>query len=157
MPWRLLHTKLKQQQWSHCQHVQPYEVVYRHSTMKTNTLLSSKYMSVDSIMFYLRCLCLSGYSVVQHILCCVVALFVFVLCTLWLQFLRIAPSVFSNVYFHCFGDRSRDVYGIEKQYCNLNKQLQKWFNYVYLLVQIAYDKMYVGVLFQPLRCDNIIQ
>ena len=152
MPWRLLHTKLKQQQWSRCQHVQPYEVVYRHSTMKTNTLLSSKYMSVDSIISYLRYLCLFGNSVAQHILCCLVVLFVFVLCTFCLSSscvrfvcsfsglsILISPSVFSIVYFHCFGDRSRDVYGIEKQYCNLNKQLQKWFNYVYLLVQIAYD------------------
>ena len=48
---------------------------------------------------------LFAYSGVQHILCCVFALLVFVLCTLCCQFLwivhsfLIAPSVFSNVYF----------------------------------------------------------
>jgi hypothetical protein len=80
------------------------------------------------------------------LICLVYVLFVFVLCTFCLSSscvrfvcsfsglsILISPSVFSNVYFHCFGDRSRDVYGIEKQYCNLNKQLQKWFNYVYPL------------------------
>ena len=140
MPWRLLHTKLKQQQWSHCQHVQPYEVVYRHSTMKT--LLSSKCLWILSCLIYLISVCL---GIVLPNTYCVVLLFclssscVRFVCSFSRLSILISPSVFSNVYFHCFGDRSRDVYGIEKQYCNLNKQLQKWFNYVYLLVQIAYD------------------
>ena len=49
-------------------------------------------------MSYLRYLCLLANSGVQHILCCV--LLVFVLCTLYCQFLLIAPSVFSksNIY-----------------------------------------------------------
>ena len=78
-------------------------------------------------MSYLRYLCLFEYGGVQHILCCVFALFVFVMCTQYCQFLwivlfllplrysltfivypmlpvsldcpfLIAPSVFSNVY-----------------------------------------------------------
>ena len=56
-------------------------------------------------MFYLRYLCLFAHSVVQHKLCCVFALFVFVLCLVYhilpvcldCPFL-IAHSVFSNVY-----------------------------------------------------------
>ena len=55
---------------------------------------------------------LFAYSGVQHILCCVFALLVFVLCTPCCQFLwivhsfLIAPSVFSNVYFpHRIGER----------------------------------------------------
>jgi hypothetical protein len=50
-------------------------------------------------MSYLRYLCLFVHSVVQHILCCVFALFFFVMlpvsldCPFW-----IAPSVFFNVY-----------------------------------------------------------
>ena len=38
------------------------------------------------LMSYLRYLCLLLYSGVQHILCCVFVLFVFVLCTLCCQF-----------------------------------------------------------------------
>jgi len=38
-------------------------------------------------MSYLRYLCLFAHSDVQHILCCVFALFFFVLCTLCYQFL----------------------------------------------------------------------
>ena len=41
------------------------------------------------LMSYLRYLCLFAYSGVQHILCCVFALFLFVLCTLCCQFLWI--------------------------------------------------------------------
>ena len=44
---------------------------------------------VGGIIFCLRCLCLFGYSGFQHILCCVFALFVCVLCTLYCQFLWI--------------------------------------------------------------------
>jgi len=53
---------------------------------------------------YFRYLCLLAYSGVQHIaLCCIFALFVFVLYTLGCQFfldcqILIAPSVFSTVY-----------------------------------------------------------
>jgi hypothetical protein len=39
------------------------------------------------LMSYLRYLCLLAHSRVQHLLCCVFGLFVFVLCTLWYQFL----------------------------------------------------------------------
>ena len=50
-------------------------------------------------MSYLRCLCLFAYGVVQHTLCCVVALFVFVLqVSLDCPFF-IAPFVFTDVYF----------------------------------------------------------
>jgi hypothetical protein len=38
---------------------------------------SSLQLCVGGFMFYLRLLCLFGYSVVQHILCCVVLLFCF--------------------------------------------------------------------------------
>jgi hypothetical protein len=49
-------------------------------------------------MSYLRYLCLFVYNGVQHILCCVFALFFFILpVSLDCPFL-IAPSVFSNVY-----------------------------------------------------------
>ena len=44
-------------------------------------------------------LCLLAHSGVQHILGCVFALFFFVLYTICCQFLWIAPSVFSNVYY----------------------------------------------------------
>jgi hypothetical protein len=40
-------------------------------------------------MFYLSYLCLFVHSGVQHILCCVFALFFFVMCTLCCQFLWI--------------------------------------------------------------------
>ena len=53
---------------------------------------------VTGRMSCLRCLCLFAYSGVQHILCCVFALFFFVLLPVSQDcpFL-IAPSVFSNV------------------------------------------------------------
>jgi len=44
---------------------------------------------VAGFMSYLRFLCLFVYSGVLHILCCIFALFVFVLCTLCCQFLWI--------------------------------------------------------------------
>jgi len=44
---------------------------------------------VGGLMSYLCYLCLFAYSGVQHILCCAVVLFVFVLCALCFQFLRI--------------------------------------------------------------------
>jgi hypothetical protein len=44
---------------------------------------------VGGLMSYLRYLCLFAYSGVQHILCYVFVLFVFVLCTLCCQFLWI--------------------------------------------------------------------
>ena len=70
-------------------------------------------------MSYLHYLCLFAYSGVQYILCCVLVLFVFVLCTIMLAvFLDcpylIAPSGFSNVYL----DRLR--YGI---YCQFRQFL----------------------------------
>ena len=53
-------------------------------------------------MSYLRYLCLFAYSGIQHIMCCVFVLFVFVLCTLRYQFLWIVHFdclfVFFNVY-----------------------------------------------------------
>jgi hypothetical protein len=49
-------------------------------------------------MFYLSYLCLFVHSGVQHILCCVFALFFFVMLSVSLDCLfLIAPSVFSNV------------------------------------------------------------
>jgi hypothetical protein len=45
-------------------------------------------------MSYLRYLCLFTYSDVQHTLCCVFVLFVFVLCTLCCQFLWIVFVLF---------------------------------------------------------------
>jgi len=58
---------------------------------------------VVGLMSYLRYLYLFAYSGVQHILCCVFVLFVFVWCTLYCQFLWIVHfwlplSVFFNVY-----------------------------------------------------------
>ena len=44
-------------------------------------------LSVRGVMSYLRYLCLFAYSDVQHILCCVFALFSFVSCTLCCEFL----------------------------------------------------------------------
>ena len=52
---------------------------------------------VGGFMSYLRYLCLFTYSGVQHILCCVFVLFVFVLCALCCQLLWIV-QLFSNVY-----------------------------------------------------------
>jgi hypothetical protein len=43
-------------------------------------------------LIYVICICLHIYSGVQHILCCVFVLFVFVLCTLCCQFLWIVHS-----------------------------------------------------------------
>jgi hypothetical protein len=55
-------------------------------------------------MSYLRYLCLFVYSAVQHILCYVFVLFVFVLCLVYPMLpvsldclFLIAPSVFSNI------------------------------------------------------------
>jgi hypothetical protein len=51
------------------------------------------------LMPYLRYLCLFTHSGVQHILCCVFVLFVFVLCTLCCQFLwivRFLITLFQN-------------------------------------------------------------
>jgi len=42
---------------------------------------------IGGCMSYLRYLCLFAYSGVQHILCCVFHLFLFMLCTLYCQFL----------------------------------------------------------------------
>ena len=58
---------------------------------------------VGGIMSYLRYLSLLVYSCVQHILCCALVLFFFLLCTLCCQFLWIVLfwlplSVFSTVY-----------------------------------------------------------
>jgi hypothetical protein len=50
---------------------------------------------------YLRCLCLFAHSGVQHLLCCVFALFFFVLCTLGCQFCLDCPSVLSSIYSLC--------------------------------------------------------
>ena len=59
---------------------------------------------VTHVLFMLTYLCLFAYSGVQHILCCVFVLFVFVLWNqcclfLWVVLFLFAPSVFSNVYF----------------------------------------------------------
>jgi len=54
-------------------------------------------------MSYLRYLCLSVYSGVQHTLWCVFVVFLFVLYTMPVSLdcpLLIAPSVFSNVYLY---------------------------------------------------------
>ena len=55
-------------------------------------------------MSYLHSLCLFVHSGAQHILCCVFALFFFVLCTLLPVSLDcpflMAPLVFSNVYIY---------------------------------------------------------
>ena len=61
------------------------------------------WLFVGGWMSYLRYLCLIAHSGVQHILCCVFVLFFFVLYTLgcqflWIVFLFISSSVFSNVY-----------------------------------------------------------
>jgi len=53
---------------------------------------------VGGLRSYLRYLCLLAYSDVQHILCCVFDLFVFVLCNLCCQLFWIVPSVFSNIH-----------------------------------------------------------
>jgi hypothetical protein len=56
---------------------------------------------VGGTMCYLRYLCLFVHSGVQHILCCVFALVLFVLCLLHVALdcpFLIAPSVFPNVY-----------------------------------------------------------
>ena len=58
---------------------------------------------VGGLIFYLRYLYLFGYGGLQHMLCCVFALFFFVLCTLcyqflWIVFFFITPSVFYNFY-----------------------------------------------------------
>jgi hypothetical protein len=57
-------------------------------------------------LFLIHYLCLLAHSGVQHILCCVFVLFVFVLCLVYPMLpvsqdcpFLIAPSVFSNVYF----------------------------------------------------------
>ena len=58
------------------------------------------------VFFLIHYLCLFAHSGVQHILCCVFVLFVFVLCLVYPMLpvsqdcpFLIAPSVFSNVYF----------------------------------------------------------
>jgi len=47
---------------------------------------------IGGLLSYLRYLCLFAYSGVQHILCCVFALFVFALCILYCQYLWIVHS-----------------------------------------------------------------
>ena len=47
---------------------------------------------VGGLMSYLRYLCLLRHRSVKHILCCVFALFFFVLCSLYCQFLWIVHS-----------------------------------------------------------------
>jgi hypothetical protein len=49
-------------------------------------------------MSYLSYLCLFAYSGTQHILCCVFALFFFVMCTLCYQFLWIVHFLLSLRY-----------------------------------------------------------
>jgi len=53
-------------------------------------------------MSYLRYLCLLAYGVVQHILCCVFALFVFVMCTQCCHFLWIVHFDYPRRYFLTF-------------------------------------------------------
>ena len=58
---------------------------------------------IEGLMSYLRYLCLLAHSGVQHILCCVFVLSVFVLCLVYPMFpldcpILITSSVFSNVY-----------------------------------------------------------
>jgi hypothetical protein len=57
---------------------------------------------VGGIMPYLRYLCLFAYYGVQHILCCVFALYILCCQFLWIDHILIAASVFSNVYLQLF-------------------------------------------------------
>ena len=68
-----------------------FVVSYRMYTVLNKTVFSRIYLQlfVGGLMSYLRYLCLFAYSGVQHILCCVFVLFVFVLCILCCQFLWI--------------------------------------------------------------------
>jgi hypothetical protein len=65
-------------------------------------------------MSYLRYLYLFGYCGVQHILCCVFVLFVFVLCVLCCQFLWIVhfvlPLRYSLTFIHTYSDCLRGIY-----------------------------------------------
>ena len=60
---------------------------------------------VEWLMSYLCCLCLFAHSGIQHILCCVFVLFVFIMCVpnvASVSELSIfdSPAVFSNIYLH---------------------------------------------------------
>jgi hypothetical protein len=56
------------------------------SAYKRCSVRLSLQLFVEELMSYLLNLCLFAHSGVQHILCCVFALFVFVLCTLCYKF-----------------------------------------------------------------------
>jgi len=60
-----------------------------HRSIKQCSVRVYRQLFVGGLMSYLHYLCLFAHSGVQHILCCVFILFVFVLCTLCYQFLYI--------------------------------------------------------------------
>jgi hypothetical protein len=87
-----------------CLYVQSSVLWYRYEfRIKRCSVRLYLRLFVGEQISYLRYLCLFMCSGVQHILCCVFALFVFVLCTICCQFLWIVLFwwpllVFSNVY-----------------------------------------------------------
>ena len=95
-------------------------------------------------MLYLRYLCLLENSGVQHILCCVFVLFVFILSTQYCQILWIVhcfPSVFSNVYLN--GVYSHERFENNKRVIDSRKPMK--------------DKQYNGQKKMDKRTNNDLQ
>ena len=94
------------------------------------------FLRCRSAVVLLECVCLLAHSGVQHILCCVFVLFVFVLCILCCRFslnclFFISPSVFSKVYLIVSASesfRGDKIYWREKE---TQGQHFRWFNIIY--------------------------
>jgi hypothetical protein len=71
-------------------------MLWNRYDFRVKTMFGSSLPDIDlwGLMSYLRYLCLCAHSGVQHILCCVFVLFVFVLCTLCCKFICIVHFYF---------------------------------------------------------------
>ena len=109
------------------------------------------------LMSYLRWLCLFVYSNVQHILCCVFVLFVFVLCTICCQFLRIVnfwmlhfilnQTVIANIMFHYLHASRKHLRILsEKKWFN-NRKCENWKCNEYL-IPLSYSFIWINIVFE---------
>ena len=82
-----LHTALMKEWYTNPQNLLRNWLVRYIEDIKNDVGFAFNHPIPHGLMSYLRYWCLFAHSRVQHLLCCVFGLFVFVLCTLWYQFL----------------------------------------------------------------------
>jgi hypothetical protein len=98
-------------------------------------------------MSYLRYLCVIAHSGVQHILCCVFALFFFVLCILCCQFLWIIHLYcLFGILFRLFeGERSPLIYNYNKYWYALSMNNISLSDVLYMYIPVNFKlKMYAS-------------